>query len=634
MARNDEQEIWRMIVYEFNPDDAFRFARFVGIKTYQHGDELIFKECCYCHGKGRSNEDKFAINLKTGVFNCLRASCGAHGNMITLAKDFDFSLGRDFDNYYAPKKRYQTIKHGEKTIIPKPAALKYLEGRGISKETAERYEITTRKDDDNIIVFPFRDEAGRLWSAKYRRANFDKDKDKNKEWCEKDRKPILFGMYQCNMENKRLVICEGQIDSLSVAESGIENAVSVPTGANGFTWVPYCWDFVNQFETIVVFGDYEKGHITLLDEISRRFRKHKVLHVREEDYKDCKDANDILRKYGKEQVVGCVENAVPIPIKNIIDLADVEDVDVFELEKLRTGIRQLDDLLYGGLPFGGITLITGKTGKGKSCLASQIIAYALFNGYVCFAYSGELPNYLFRAWLDFQIAGKNHVIEYQNKWGDKRLNVSKVNRAEIANWYRGKCFLYDNSVIPDEEDERKALLDLIEDAIMQYGVRVVLIDNLMTALDLDASKGADKYDKQSAFIKKMTRIALMHNVLILLVAHKRKNNFSGNDNDEIAGSSDIANLGMITLSYDSDKKIDESQRLLKVPKNRLFGKVETYGFLLNYDEKSKRIYGVGDNLDFDFGWSKEEVGSTNQEEKDDGFMPLDDEGGTPFDEME
>ena len=79
-------------------------------------------------------------------------------------------------------------------------------------------------------------------------------------------------MNHCNFDNKTLICTEGQIDQLSVADCGFENTLSVPTGAKGFTWVPHCWDFVNKFDTIIVFGDYEKGHITLLDEICQRFR--------------------------------------------------------------------------------------------------------------------------------------------------------------------------------------------------------------------------------------------------------------------------------------------------------------------------------------------------------------------------
>ena len=40
----------------------------------------------------------------------------------------------------------------------------------------------------------------------------------------------------------RLVITEGQIDSLTLAECGVPNAVSVPNGCNGFTFLENVWD--------------------------------------------------------------------------------------------------------------------------------------------------------------------------------------------------------------------------------------------------------------------------------------------------------------------------------------------------------------------------------------------------------
>lgn len=179
--------------------------------------------------------------------------------------------------------------------------------------------------------------------------------------------------------------------------------------------------------------------------------------------------------------------------------------------------------------------------------------------------------------------------------------------------------MYDNRVV--DGDEKESLLEITENVIMQYGVDVVLLDNLMTALDLSPEKSAfDKYDQQSIFIKKLARLALKYNALVLLVAHKRKNNFSVNENDEISGSGDISNLATITIAYEKDKGLQPYQRRLKVSKNRLFGKVETQGYVLNYDEKSKRIYGEGDNVLFDYGWSKE----------GDGFVQMDMEDDFPF----
>lgn len=599
----------RYTPYEFKPQDAYDFARFVGIKSFERNGELHLIKCPMC-GSSTSDKKTFAINLKTGQFKCLRESCGYSGNMITLSKDFDFSLGNTVDEYFTPKKKYREFKTPTEPIKPKAPAIAYLNSRGISEDVAKKYQITTQNEHENVLVFPFYNEKGKLEFIKYRKTDFDKAKDNNKEWCEANGKPILFGMSQCNLNNRTLILTEGQIDSLSVAQAGYENAVSVPNGAKGFTWIPHCWDWiVDNFDTIIVFGDYEKGRISLLDEIKQRFRKLTIKHIREEDYKDCKDANDILRKYGVSQIKVCIDNAVGIPVYNIKRVADVKDVNIYDIQKLKTGIYELDKMLRGGLPFGGVNLIAGKTGEGKSSLASMIIAYALEQGHKCFAYSGELPDFIFKAWLDYQIAGTNHIVTSKIEYGNEKYSISDSNRKLITSWYEDNMFIYDNSFV---ENEREDLTKTIENAINKYNCDVILVDNLMTALDLEAVEGSDKYDRQSCFMKKLVSLAKTYNVMILLVAHKRKNNFVQNDNDEVSGSSDITNLGMITLSYERGTKTEidngiltKDQRKLKVVKNRLFGFTETDGWVMDYEPKSRRIYGDGDNPNKEFGWTNQ-----------------------------
>ena len=312
-----------MNIYTFDPEDAKRFGQEQNIQYRVRGNELQFVRCPYCKNR-TDDKNTFAINLNTGQFKCLRASCGAKGNMLTLARDFNFPLGRDADEYYNRRRKYRDFRKYPIPETREPAVI-YMNHRGISKAITEKYHVTTRKDADNILVFPFFDDEKTMQFVKYRKTDFDKAKDKNKEWCEKNCKPILFGMDQCDPDkNEVLVMTEGQIDSMSVAEAfnGNINVVSVPTGCNAFTWVPYCWDFLGKFKTLIVFGDYEKGRITLLDEMQKRFCGM-VKHVREDDYRDCKDANEILRKYGSHAVVDAVNNAVIVDNPRIKDLADV-----------------------------------------------------------------------------------------------------------------------------------------------------------------------------------------------------------------------------------------------------------------------------------------------------------------------
>ena len=584
-----------MGIYNFNSEDAIRFASHVHIKTRTRGKELQFVSCPYCRAKDKFT---FSINLDNGTYNCKRSTCGKHGNMIALAQDFDFSLGQEADEYFNRKKRYKNLSNYPRPEV-RTRAVEYMEGRGISKEITEKYSITTRKDNENVLVFPFFDEDGKMQFVKYRNTAFQKGDNGSKEWCERDCKPILFGMDQCNLENKTLVLTEGQIDSLSVAECGIENAVSVPTGAKGFTWVPYCWDFLGKFETLIVFGDHENGHITLLDEMKMRFNGA-VKHVREGDYLDCKDANELLQRHGRNAVINAVANAEPVKNSHIKEMSDVEHVDITKKERISTGFANLDKVL-GGFFIERLVIVTGERGTGKSTLGSQFCLQALHEGYSVFLYSGEMTDWSVREWIDRQAAGPEYISKTETQFGDVyTVNNSVVD--DIGSWYRGRCFIYDNGIVDDEAEE-ETLLTTIETSIKQYGCRVLLIDNLMTAMEDDPS--SDLYRLQTAFVRKLALMVVKFKVLIFLVVHPRKAiGSSERRNDDVSGSSNITNLADVVIWYERNEDNDEYDRAIRVTKNRPNnGKLTASGGIhLWFDEASKRISERAGWFDWRLGW--------------------------------
>lgn len=562
-------------MYELKQSDIFGFAQSVGAETKQKGDELFFKYCPNCHGGSNKDKDSFSINLKTGVFKCFRASCGYQGHFVELARDFGFRLENEQERKYR--------KLPQKQIESKPKAIEWLEKRGISAEVVKRYKITTQNGKENILVFPFYDEQNVLQFVKYRKADFNPIFDSNKEWCEKDTMPILFGMAQCE-DFTSLVIAEGQLDSLSLATAGIKNAVSVPTGAMGFTWLAHCWDWINRFEEIIVMGDYEKGKISLVDTLEKRLQK-KVRCVRPEDYLHEKDANDILRKYGKNALVKAIENAEIREVKYVNRLANVEAVNLKDLPKIKTGIRQLDRVC-GGLLRGHVVLLSGKRGEGKSTFMSQLIAEAIDQENAVFVYSGELPNYHFKNWLDLQIAGANHVLVSKNEYGDEEYSLDEETVKQINQWYYDKAFIFDNSAVTD--DEYEGLLKVITDAICRYDIKLVCIDNLMTAMDGDPN--SDLYRQQSSFVKSLEKMAQQYDVAIILVAHPKKSSMAF-DNDTVSGSSDITNAVSFVFNYERAKDDEECDSKLMVTKNRMNGKLlmGDNAIKLFYSQKTKRV---------------------------------------------
>ena len=582
-------------IYNFVPEDAERFATKIGTKTRRRGNELSFMWCPYCQGGGK-DKNTFSINLETGLFKCLRASCSIQGNMITLARDFGFSLGSDVDTYYHLKwQRFKTFTKKPESIEIRDAAVEYMASRGISQAVTEQYHITTLKDNDNILMFPFYDAENQLQFIKYRNTTYQKGQSGSKEWCEADCRPILFGMDQCRPdENKTLIMTEGQIDSLSVAEAGYQNAVSVPTGKNGFTWIPHCWDWLQQFEKLIVFGDFEHGAMTLLPDMKARFNGQ-VWHVRPEDYQDCKDANEILQKYGKDGIKACIENAEQEADIHLIRMADVTPADLAGMPHISTGFTQLDRLL-GGFYYGQVILVSGRRGKGKSTLASQFMCQALHADQNCLAYSGELIHSNFREWMDRQLAGPEHLKRISNDTGKVDWTLQEWQRTRLHDWYYNHMWLYDESGITDEETE--SILQTVEKAVREYGIRVVLIDNLMTALEENLS--ADLNRLQSNFVRQLARIARKYNVIIFLIAHPRKRKGDGGDfdADDVMGSGNITNAVDVVLNYDTGPdKFGKPDRILAVKKNRLTGDLDD-GIGLWYDPASKRISERKD----DFSW--------------------------------
>ena len=104
--------------------------------------------------------------------------------------------------------------------------------------------------------------------------------------------------------------------------------------------------------------------------------------------------------------------------------------------------------------------------------------------------------------------------------------------------------------------------------------------------------------------------------------HRRKNSFSTDANDEISGSGDITNLASVTLSYDRLNRDEireclgsENDRKLILAKNRLFGKTDFKGIILEYDEKSKRIYEKGKYCNWSLGWEKDEFHAVTEHDE-------------------
>ena len=551
------------------------------------GNEIVPTLCPICHGGKNRDKKTFALNMENQTFNCKRGSCGAQGHFVELCSDFGVQArGGGQSRVISPPSR----PYVKPKIEPQPIqaqAISYLNLRGISQKTLEDYRIGT--DDKGNILFPFFDDKEEHMFNKFRYPR-KLAKGERKAWREAGTKPILFGMHICD-KSKPLCIFEGEIDSMAGHEAEIPNCVSVPSGAEDFTWLDTCWDFINGFKAVYLFGDNDEAGKQMIKKLCAKLSHLKVFVVNH----PYKDANELLFRDGKEAVKNAYINAEEITPAGLIKMADVKPLDMSKAPKVTTSIGRLNQAL-GGFYLGDVTVVTGKSGEGKSTLLSQILLDCVDGGHKVCAYSGELRADQFQYWSDLQAAGRCNVSEYFDTVSNRKvMYVKKETRKKIHRWYGNNYWLYDNNITI--ENEELDVLRVFETAAKRYDCKVFAIDNLMT-VDFGKVNERDFYRSQSKFVGKVVNFARLHEAHVFLIAHPKKTD-GGLTKDDIGGSGDIHNRVDNVLALQRIQTgIGDSK--LTILKNRWEGVLEEIG--LNYDEYSRRLYTDSDGENSQYGW--------------------------------
>lgn len=531
--------------------------------------------------------------MNEGLYLCHRGSCGARGRIQDLATE----LGESIEIFASaqPVIRGLNKQYAMPDVAMHPRTEQietYFASRKISAGTLDAYHV--QADDKGNIVFPFTRNRV-LEYVKYRRPR-KPEKGEPKEWQAKGTRPILFGMDECSF-SQPLIITEGQIDALSLYEAGATNVVSVPNGSENLEWIESCWEWLERFRSIILFGDNDTPGKKMVQSIAKRLDETRCLIV--EDYplrpdgKPCKDCNEILFFLGKDALMDTLHGARTAPIKGITNLADVIPADPTTALRIKTMIPALDEAL-GGLIEGGMTVFTGKPGDGKSTLAGLLMLNAIEQGHSVCAYSGELTQERFQSWIHFQLAGSDYIgLKDDPIKGVQVPHLSYPVQQRLIEFYRDKFFLFNNSEIftADLADE---ILRVFTAVVRRYGCKVFLVDNLMTALsDMDEENRA-----QGRFANLLKRFANQYMVHVILVAHPRKTK-AGEPvkQDDVGGNSATIRL--------ADSAVVVERPNLRIIKNRDGGIQRLIQCC--YCPDSRRIYQADKGDLNSFHWNKEGV---------------------------
>jgi len=286
-------------------------------------------------------------------------------------------------------------------------------------------------------------------------------------------------------------------------------------------------------------------------------------------------------------------------------VSDIPDWDPTSTGAIPSGFAALDKILGGGFRPGEVTIWSGTNSSGKSTLLGQVLLEAIDAGHPVCAYSGELPERIFRYWLELQAAGPDNLEAVTGSDTNETVYRPDTEAVKVMRrWYRDYLFLYDGS----QADASDNVLEAFVMAAAEYSCRVFLLDNLtMTVSRLNAR---DQYRAQRELILEAVRFARETPAHVHIVVHPRKTPGTVKlGKHDIGGSGDITNLAdnVLVLARPGGRENKENfagDARLTVLKNR-FGGRQDIDIHLNFDPASRRFYSVGCGAeDREYGWMR------------------------------
>lgn len=219
------------------------------------------------------------------------------------------------------------------------------------------------------------------------------------------------------------------------------------------------------------------------------------------------------------------------------------EIDVGALERVQTGISELDRILGGGIVPGALILLGGEPGIGKSTLALQI---ALENNELkCFYVSGEES--------------------------EQQIKL----RAERINALNQKTVIFCDT---DLDEIRRRALDISPD--------LLIVDSIQTLNSTQFDSGPGSVTQVRECTSGLLRFAKENGIPVLLIGHINKEG-------SIAGPKVLEHIVDTVLQFEGDQH--HFYRLLRVQKNR-FGATSELALFEMAEKGLKEILNPSDIL--------------------------------------
>lgn len=573
----------------------------------------------------------FYVSLAEGktMFRCF--GCGFTGNdsISFLMQKLNMSYPESL-RYLANKYNVTLVEEGSQNYtIPtlsnktdlSDKIVKWFADRKISQSTLLKMKVTEGiesmpvKDgweEMNCIHFNYF-KNGEVRNIKYR--------GKNKTFKLYKGAELLLYNLDSLKDKTEAILVEGEPDCLALIEAGYDKdyaVLSVPNGAsehrNNLQYLNNCVKEYAHIEKWHLGFDNDSNGRKLRDEIAERFGKDKCDYI---EWKDKKDANDVLKQYGIQGVIECCGSPIKFPLEGAFTISDIGyEIDDMYAHGLDRGISIGMQGFNLRFVKGYINVVTGVPASGKSELVDEIgLRMTIRENYKGAFYSPEnKPTQLHYSKMARRLVGK--------QW-DGANRITKEENKQVQDFLDKKIWF----IKPEKDFSLTSILKSIRELQLRYGLDYFVIDawNKLEHKETDTHAVGRQLDELSVFCE-------AYNLLCFLVAHPSKM-----EKNKKTGEYDVPSLYNISGSANFYNKTDNgiaitidrytksaTWHILKV-------KFSHWGWVSKFEckwEPNSGRYFVDGHPDFK-NWI---TGKENSNYS--GELPLEGPGVVPFDESE
>lgn len=518
-------------------------------------------------------EDDSRFLYHTACHNCGSSDAGA---VYSDGHFYCFSCG----HYEPPPSTNKANKGGGKVLpdyepVVAPKEVKFIEigftaipKRGLTKETCEMYNYGVGiYNNQKVQVANYYDKSTLI-------GQHVRTKDKEFFWIGKSNGIELFGQSIVSNKANTLVITEGEIDCLSIAQSVKSpyiGVVSLPNGAKSAAKaIANNLKFVERFEKVILWFDQDEPGREAVEKVVPLITPGKV-HVVTDKYKD---ANEAMLAEGANYIYDTLMNAQLYRPDNVL-LAHELQIDELlktpEHTNYKVHFEGLNNYLKG-LRKHELVVVGAGTGVGKSTF-SKHLAYSLLTlhkdvrvGYIALEESIE------KTLLSF-IAIDN-TVPLGDLYLDRTLIPQEAFKASYDK-FKDRLFLYNHfgSLNP------KNMLTQIQYLAKAMNVDFIFLDHLsilISGLDIDNERKAI-----DVFVTELRSFIENTGIGVVLVIHLNSNSHKKHEEgarvsiQDLRGSLSPAQTADAVIALerniqhkDAHKRNETKVRVLK---SRLFG---------------------------------------------------------------